>query len=624
MTSSRTGHPARTTGTPGAPGSAHRRPAPRPPVCHEPHLDGLFTYCLSLLCDHEAATAVLGDVLHWAERRRERAPVAAAEHRAWLYALARWACLRRLAELDRDGGAGTGLAVRVLRGVRAGRAARAGARTERVAVRLRHEPAQKRQSTAEAPPAPGARGAPAPARAHGRELALLAWPEAAGIVPEQREALELSLRHRLTDPEVAAVLGLDPDRARDLLVSAACAVERSRAALAVARSGGCAEAVRIAGGEAPPSAPVRHGDLVRHVDHCPRCRPVAECAGAGDWPGTTAAPALLPVVTAPRAALAHAPRARGATPRFDRRGFPRGPTDPTARRHRLRARAVTTTVVVTVVAAPVLALWTAYGEDPGTTDGTPVSASRARPVDGLVEDGRSRASRGAGAGTLGGTTGTSVEVIAAPGRTGADPAGRLLVDARPSGDDGLVSLTAAEGAPVRWSATSHAPWLRLSCTTGTLTPAGTFVLRARFTPGAAPRGAWRARISVGVLGATGVDRSAVVVVRGRERPPGPRPEGSGAPAAPSHAGGAPTPDVPGGRGEVPAGPAATDPGLSTGPGAPGPLPSAGPGEEPDGRDGAPAPGTPHEDGPERIGGAPAPGRAAGSGAPSTADGAPER
>ena len=48
-----------------------------------------------------------------------------------------------------------------------------------------------------------------------------------------------------------------------------------------------------------------------------------------------------------------------------------------ARRDRLRSRAVTTTVVATVVAAPVLALWAAYRGAPltGESDGATISAA---------------------------------------------------------------------------------------------------------------------------------------------------------------------------------------------------------------------------------------------------------
>lgn len=54
---------------------------------------------MSVLCDHDAATAALADVLALAERRR--GPDEADDRRARLYALARWACLRRLAEVRR-------------------------------------------------------------------------------------------------------------------------------------------------------------------------------------------------------------------------------------------------------------------------------------------------------------------------------------------------------------------------------------------------------------------------------------------------------------------------------------------------------------------------------------------
>src|SRR3954451_10006455 len=74
---------------------AARTPAQGPPARYEPHLDGLFTYCLAVLCDHDAAIAALGDVLALAVRRG--GPDAAGDSRAWLYALARWACLRKLA-----------------------------------------------------------------------------------------------------------------------------------------------------------------------------------------------------------------------------------------------------------------------------------------------------------------------------------------------------------------------------------------------------------------------------------------------------------------------------------------------------------------------------------------------
>src|SRR5205085_8409487 len=129
---------------------------------------------------------------------------------AWLYALARWACLRSLGEQ---------------------RGKRQGAHTGRPAVTA-PEPPRVSEETAERRRA---------------ELALLAWPEAAGTTPEQREALELAVRHHLAAHEVAAVLGLDLAAARELLASAACEVERTRAALAVVETGTCPSVARLTG-----------------------------------------------------------------------------------------------------------------------------------------------------------------------------------------------------------------------------------------------------------------------------------------------------------------------------------------------------------------------------------------
>ncbi|WP_425577405.1 RNA polymerase sigma factor, partial [Streptomyces enissocaesilis] len=270
MTSSRLEPPTHTTGAHRAHDRAPRpTPAQAPPAryaSYEPYLDGLFTYCLSVLCDHDAATAVLGDVLAVAERQHGRCPSREPERRAWLYALARWACLRRLVEQKRR-----------RQGAHSGHrapdpaAGRMGAEADETALRRR------------------------------RELALLAWPEAAGTTPEQRDALELAVRHGLGPREVAAVLGMDYPAARELLAAAACEVERTRAALAVVESGGCPIVARLTGDNQVLLGAALCRELVRHVDDCPRCRRSAERAGAGGpWPGTGAAPAALPLIGAPR------------------------------------------------------------------------------------------------------------------------------------------------------------------------------------------------------------------------------------------------------------------------------------------------------------------------------------
>lgn len=105
---SRREHPTNSTGA--LPARSVNRSTPREAECapeaeggarcDEPYLDGLFTYCLSVMCEHEAAIAAVGEALALAGRQRSRgrAPAAPEAHRPWLYALARWACSRRLVE----------------------------------------------------------------------------------------------------------------------------------------------------------------------------------------------------------------------------------------------------------------------------------------------------------------------------------------------------------------------------------------------------------------------------------------------------------------------------------------------------------------------------------------------
>ncbi|WP_186000396.1 RNA polymerase sigma factor [Streptomyces malaysiensis] len=289
--SSRSEHSTQPTGAQRArrraPRSTTTRPQ-RPPERYEPYLDGLFTYCLSALCEHDAAAVAVGDVLAVAERRpgrgRGRVNEAGELSRPWLYAVARWACLRKLAE--RRGRSGT-----------------------------------------DTPGDGDEAGLPEPIAAQRRrELAALAWPEAAGTTAEQREALELAVRHRLGPSEVAAVLGKDREETRALLSSAACEVERTRAALAVVELGHCPVVARLAGDTQVLLSAALRRELVRHVDDCRECRRMAERATAdGPWPGTAAAPAALPVLEAPRAAV-HAAMLSALGGRPARVGAGRGST----------------------------------------------------------------------------------------------------------------------------------------------------------------------------------------------------------------------------------------------------------------------------------------------------------
>ncbi|MFF8974329.1 RNA polymerase sigma factor [Streptomyces sp. NPDC014995] len=550
--------------------AAARTLAQRPPARYEPYLDGLFTYCLSVLCDHDAATSALVDALALAERRGQRVP-AAGDRKAWLYALARWACLRKLAEAK-----------------------------------------QKRQGTHAAGRHGGPRdtgAAPAdpavPDGAHEqrrRQLARLAWPEAAGTTPEQREALELAVRHHLTPHEVAAVLGKDQAAARELLASAACEVERTRAALAVVETGGCPGVTRLTGDHQFVLGAALRRELVRHVDDCPRCRRAAERAVPGRWPGAGVTPAELPVLEAPRAqlhtAMTRLPRARGAAaPRFDRRGFPMDPKDRAARRDRLRARAVTTTVVATVVAAPVLALWAAYrGTPTAEADGRPATAHEA-PDPGALDGGTAggyenagNASTRPGSGfTRGNDPDVSVEVIGVAG-LGGNGAGSLSVTAANSGDTTLITLTASPDAhgPVRWAADTQNSWLYLSRFTGTLEPGDSVTIKVYVDHLREPSGHWHARVAIAPAG-------AVVSIEGygiapAPSAPGPGPGTPSDPPAPSDPRPEPTPTAPATTEPTPSGPPPTpDPEPTPSDSSP---PDPGGSAPPPGDGGEPRPGTP--------------------------------
>ncbi len=496
--------------------TAARTLAERPPARYDAYLDGLFTYCLSVLCDHDAATAALGDALALAERRGHRGhrgPGSAADRRAWLYALARWACLRKLAEAKQKRPSSHAAGRSDARG--RGHQTQGQGTTDGADHDEHHDENHRR---------------------HRRELALLAWPEAAGTTPEQREALELAVRHHLAAHEVAAVLGMDLAAARELLASAACEVERTRAALAVVETGTCPGVARLTGDNQYVLSTALRRELVRHVDDCPRCRRTAERAIPGHWPGTSVTPAELPVLEAPRAALhvamTHVPRARSAAPRFDRRGFPMDPRDRAARRDRLRARAVTTTVVATVVAAPVLALWAAYrgtpvveGEDGRSASATEAQDSGAMDGEtaggghGYENTGNARTSPGPRFGENG-KADVSVEVVSVSGADGKST-GHLELAAGHDGDTTLVTLTATGDAPVRWSATTGASWLYLSQSSGTLRPGESLTIRVYVDHLREPSGHWRARVAVSPAG-------AVVSIQGygtapSPSHPGPRP-----------------------------------------------------------------------------------------------------
>ncbi len=501
---------------------------------YEPYVDGLFTYCLSVLCDHDAAVAALGEALALADRDRARLRDRELL-RPWLYSLARYACLRRLA-LPPAGPAYWGAAA--------------------------------------VPPPPFAGAADAGARDGGTlaerrraELAALAWPEAAGTTPDQREALELAVRHGLSPREVAAVLGLDPGQTRTLLSRAAAEVERTRVAVAVVREGDCPALAGLPANPAVLLGSSLREELVRHVAECGRCRGTAQRqAAAGPGEATSDVLALVPtprasVLTAMavagdrgaasriarggaapagrtrsgwsdgvsnRGAGPRQPSGRAVEPRFDRRGFPVGVREPGLLGVLLRHRVLTTALVAAVIAAPALLLWAERGEEEAATSGQgrPATASgEGLPADegtprsdggptGVARDGRPAGDRSTTASPSRPPASSSAfpeeepRSSAGPSTAGPWPSGsasepapssppepgRLTVSAQTQGEDTVVALSVSGETEVRWQATTDADWLALSQGSGTLRPGEQTTVTIWVIGDRQPSGPWSAQV----------------------------------------------------------------------------------------------------------------------------------
>lgn len=581
-------------------------------AAYDRQVDGLFTYCLSVLCEHDAAAAALREVRELAQRHGARLAEAGLV-RAWLFSLARYCCLRRLA----DGGVGGG--VGAAGGFEAGRAS-------------------------------GAEPGEAEAARRRRELASLAWPEAAGTDPEQREALELSVRHRLTPLEVAAVLGLPFGRTRELLAGAEAEVARTRAALLVLGVGSCPELDRLGGAGAESwrdwvLGPALRRELVQHVVDCPTCRGTAERV-AGEAAEGAAGLSGLPLLRAPAGGvggvglagvvgvvgLAGVRAAVAAEPglRFDQGGFPRHRVPDAGRGLALRRRVVTTGVLAAVLAAPVIALWA--GHRGGGGSGSTASVSTVRVDEAGRATGRRPPWPGAGspagsaapgvpglelagtggAGGVGGVNGAEtllpglprltfqgavipvpahgatplgsptlvaapapvVEPVSAPGAPEPAPAGLLTVEAGEYGSRTVLTLTNSGTTEIRWRTVTDAGWLRLSRDSGTLAPGQRITVTVTVDEDLAPTTHWTARIAL-------PPSQAVVTLEG-----GPHTRGgsTSAPADPSPTASAPPTGAPSPTTPSPTAPSPTATGAPSPSGSPsrsgGPSPSGSPSSAP--------------------------------------------
>lgn len=181
----------------------------------------------------------------------------------------------------------------------------------------------------------------------------------------------------------------------------------------------------------------------------------------------------------------------------------------------MRSRAVTTTVVATVVAAPVLALWAAYRHAPSTGEGHGGSVTSseadgpgdnsANPYDHYENAGNARTQHTPFADD-GSSPDVSVEVISPDAGNkkaggGSVAPGGLAVAARASGGRTSITLTNGGDRPLAWSAARSAPWLYLSSASGVLSPGGSITVQVYVDHRSEPSGAWSARIAFDPSGA---------------------------------------------------------------------------------------------------------------------------
>jgi DNA-directed RNA polymerase specialized sigma24 family protein len=285
-------------------------------AAYDAYSDGLHSYALAALRDHEAAVDALYTTFVVADRNIGQLRDADLLQ-PWLYALCRHECRLRV---------------------------RAGGGPVVISDELR----------ANAPSDPALRSLEANLRR--AELSSLDWPEADGIAPACREVLELTIRHGLDSRSISLVLGSVEHAAFDLLASAWRELERALALGALSRGPRrhCARFEQLTSGW-PELDAERRAEAGTHVDTCSQCQHELYAVL-----GAPAAPSMLPFVAPPRflrdQLLADLARGRcraladGFTdlleraPTFDERGFPvavdrgAGADDEPARGRRQRGR----------------------------------------------------------------------------------------------------------------------------------------------------------------------------------------------------------------------------------------------------------------------------------------------
>ncbi|MGH3343713.1 MAG: sigma factor [Carbonactinosporaceae bacterium] len=464
---------------------------------YDSYADRLYSYCLSLIGDHDAAADALHDTFIIANehvgqlRRPERL-------RAWLYAIARTESRRP----------------------------RPTARGRRTARETDESLEALERSLRRV------------------ELSTLAWHGSEGLDPLDREILDLSARHGLPGPELAAVLGVADEAVPGLLASAWQEMERTLTVMDVVAEGrgDCRRLRRIVRGRSQDRLPLevrRHAE--RHIERCRRCEahlPEAVGSSGLEWmlPMVVAPRALRPVILghsgARRLARRHQQVARRA--RFDDEGFPL----PAGRRRSTvawrRSAAVLIPGALLLATAP---LWRLPGpagaEDrPGQAPRPEVSAwslpRGAHPSEGATPQPGTGARespapemwlwiRGPGgpaeqvrspapaptALSFGGARaapreGQAPATSPTPTPSSAPRAGELVVTPTyrdvGHGSQTTVTLAASGRAPVRWSAAVSQDFLAVSPASGTLRPGSERTVTITVDRTRAPADPWRAYV----------------------------------------------------------------------------------------------------------------------------------
>ncbi len=198
-------------------------------AAYDRYAQRLYDYCAGLLHDsHTAADAVHDTLLVAADRAAQlRDPGA---FRPWLYAIARNECLRQLRQRNRI------------------------APLEK-AGDVKDETIDLGRSV------------------QAEQARVLVQDAAAGLNPREQEVLNLTLRHELSGPELAAALGVTPNHAHALTSKAREQLERSVGALLTARTGraDCGELDTMLSGWDGAFTPLLRKRVSRHLEKCAVC-----------------------------------------------------------------------------------------------------------------------------------------------------------------------------------------------------------------------------------------------------------------------------------------------------------------------------------------------------------------